>query len=542
MKNIKKSYSIAIIILVLSVFGCKQAAEKKETPRPNILFCIADDATYKHMSAYGCTWVNTPAFDRIADQGLLFTNAYTPNAKCAPSRSCIVTGRNSWQLEEAGNHWSYFPLKFKTYAETLVDNGYHVGYTAKGLAPVVALTADGKKRPTLGKAYNNIKTVPPTTGISKIDYAANFVEFLNDSSRGDKPFCFWYGGIEPHRGYEYGSGIAKGNKKLEDVNDEVLKFWPDKDSVRNDMLDYAYEIEYFDSHLARMLKTLEEKGLLENTIVVVTADNGMPFPRVKGQEYEYSNHLPLAIMWKNGVKQPGRTINDFVSFIDFAPTFLELAGVTDATNHMQPIEGKSLTDILYSEKGESITESRDHVLIGKERHDVGRPHDWGYPIRGIRKGDFLFLINFEINRWPSGNPETGYLNCDGGATKSQIISDRRKTGIDIYWDLCFGKRPAKELYNVVKDEFCMNNLVGKAEFEETAKQLEEQLISELKEQKDPRMFGNGNVFEEYLYSNKRDRDFYERYMNGEETRAGWVSKTDFESPEEMKVINSNLKK
>ncbi len=306
----------------------------------------------------------------------------------------------------------------------MLENGYHVGYTAKGLAPVVALTADGNRRPTLGKAYNKLRTVPPTTGISKIDYAANFVEFLNDSARGDKPFCFWYGGIEPHRGYEYGSGIAKGNKQLADVNDEVLKFWPDKDSVRNDMLDYAYEIEYFDSHLGRMLKTLEDKGLLENTIVVVTADNGMPFPRVKGQEYEYSNHLPLAIMWKNGVKQPGRTIKDFVSFIDFAPTFLELAGVKANLSHMQPIEGKSLTDVLYSEKGENISADRDHVLIGKERHDVGRPHDWGYPIRGIRKGD---------------------------------------------------------------------------------------------------------------------RYFYERHMHGEKTRAGWVSKTDFESPEEMKVINSKLK-
>ncbi|MCF6357912.1 MAG: sulfatase, partial [Draconibacterium sp.] len=475
------------------------------------------------------------------DQGLLFTNAYTPNAKCAPSRSCIVTGRNSWQLEEAANHWSYFPVKFKTYAETLADNGYFVGYTGKGLAPVVALTADGKRRQTLMKSYNEIKISPPTTGISGNDYSANFAEFINDSTRGNKPFCFWYGGFEPHRGYEYGSGINKGDKKLEDI-DKVLAFWPDKESVRTDMLDYAFEIEYFDSHLDKMLKMLEDKGMLDNTIVIVTADNGMPFPRVKGQEYEYSNHLPLAIMWKNGIRQPGRTIKDFVSFIDFAPTFLELAGVDQKVSGMKPIEGKSLTDILYSKKGENISADRDHVLIGKERHDVGRPHDWGYPIRGIRKGDFLLVLNFETDRWPSGNPETGYLNCDGSPTKSQIITDRRETGTNKYWDLCFGKRPAKELYNVVKDELCMNNLIGIAEFEETANKLEEQLISELKEQKDPRMFGNGHMFDEYLYSNKSDRNFYERYMNGENTRAGWVSKTDFESPEEMKVIISNIVK
>ena len=529
---------IFFIIAFLTFPGCNQNKKPVEKSRPNILFCIADDVSFQHIGAYGCSWVKTPAFDRVADQGLLFTNAYTPNAKCAPSRSCIVTGRNSWQLEEAGNHWSYFPTKFKTYAESLIENGYYVGYTAKGVAPVVALTEDGKKRPLLGKVFNEKRTTPPTTGISKIDYAANFEQFLNEKTD-DKPFCFWYGGFEPHRAYEYGSGINKGNKKIEDI-DEVFGFWPDKETVRTDMLDYAFEIEYFDSHLEKMLKTLEQRGLLDNTIVIVTADNGMPFPRVKGQAYEYSNHLPLAIMWKNGIKQPGRVITDFVSFIDFAPTFLELAGVDEIASQMQPIEGKSLTDILYSEEGNKISADRDHVLIGKERHDVGRPHDWGYPIRGIRKGDFLLILNFETDRWPSGNPETGYLNCDGGATKTQILNDRRKTGTNIYWDLCFGKRPSKELYNVAKDRECLNNLIGDTRLAEIADNLEKQLIKELKEQQDPRMFGKGYLFDNYKYANSNDCNFYERQMNGENPKAGWVSKTDFESPEEMKVINRNL--
>lgn len=536
MKKEKVLFISTLLASLSLTLSCIQVKKQVESPRPNILFCIADDATYKHMGAYGSSWINTPAFDRIAEQGLLFSNAYTPNAKCAPSRSCIVTGRNSWQLEEAGNHWSYFPTKFKTYAETLVDNGYYVGYTAKGLAPVVALTAEGKRRPTLGKAYNNKRLKPPTTGISNIDYAANFVDFLNEKTD-DKPFCFWYGGLEPHRAYEYGSGIKKGSKKLEDL-DEVLGFWPDKEAVRTDMLDYAFEIEYFDSHLEKMLKTLEDRGMLDNTIVIVTADNGMPFPRVKGQSYEYSNHMPLAIMWKNGVKQPGRIINDFVSFIDFAPTFLELAGVEQSASQMQPIEGRSLTDILYNKNGGKISTDRDHVLIGKERHDVGRPNDWGYPIRGIRKGDYLLVLNFETDRWPTGNPETGYLNTDGGATKTQILNDRREMGTNKYWDLCFGKRPGKELYNVVDDPFCINNLFDQPGMSETMDNLERQLIKELKEQKDPRMYGNGNVFDEYLYSNKVDRNFYERQMNGENPKAGWVNATDFESAQEMKVINS----
>jgi N-sulfoglucosamine sulfohydrolase len=109
------------VILSFLLAGCMQSAT--EEVKPNILFCIMDDASV-HMGAYGYKWVNTPAFDRLASEGVLFTNAYTPNAKCAPSRSAILTGRNSWQLEEAANHVLNFPAKFKTFPEVLRENGY----------------------------------------------------------------------------------------------------------------------------------------------------------------------------------------------------------------------------------------------------------------------------------------------------------------------------------------------------------------------------------------------------------------------------------
>ena len=102
--------------------------------------------------------------------------------------------------------------------------------------------------------------------------------------------------------------MAKGGKKLADI-DRVPGYWPDNDTIRNDMLDYALEVEHFDRHLGRMLTTLEARRLLENTLVIVTSDHGMPFPRVKGQAYEPSNHIPLAMMWKNGLKQPGRKVD-----------------------------------------------------------------------------------------------------------------------------------------------------------------------------------------------------------------------------------------
>ncbi len=521
MKNTFIIFS-SVFLFIHLIYGCTTPAQKQ---RPNILFVIADDASWKHFGAYGCNWVKTPAFDRVASQGILFNRCYTPNAKCAPSRSCILTGRNSWQLEEAVNHSPLFPAKFKTYAEALGENGYFVGSVAKGWAPGDPGEINGKKRELTGPKFDEFKTEPLTSGISGNDYARNFEAFLDARPEG-QPFCFWYGGMEPHRDYEYESGIKKGGKSPGQI-DEVPVFWPDVDTIRNDMLDYAFEIEYFDSHLQKMLDKLEAIGELRNTIVIVTADNGMPFPRIKGQVYEYSNHLPLAIMWPNEIKNPGRIVDDFVNFIDFAPTFLELAGLSDEKAGMQPITGKSLTDIFYSEKEGLVNPNRNFVLVGKERHDVGRPNDQGYPVRGIVKGDFLYLRNFHPERWPAGNPETGYLNCDGSPTKTYILDTRRKKGIMEYWQLNFGKRVAEELYNIVEDPFCLKNLIGAEYYAEMKLELEMEMVQKLTEQQDLRIFGNGDVFENYIYQGAV-RNYYNRFMAGEKVKAPWVNESDYD--------------
>jgi len=172
--------------------------------RPNILFAIADDAS--HMSAYGHTFVNTPNFDRVARQGVLFTNAFTTNPKCAPSRASILTGRHTWQLEEACDHWNVWPAKFAVYPDILADAGYHVGFTGKGWAPG-DWKRQGRETNPAGPEYSGRTLDPPSSTISAKDYAANFADFL-DARPDDSPFCFWYGGHEPHRPYERGEGAA----------------------------------------------------------------------------------------------------------------------------------------------------------------------------------------------------------------------------------------------------------------------------------------------------------------------------------------------
>ena len=456
--------------------------------RPNILFAIADDMG--HASAYGTPWVKTPNFDRLADRGIVFLNAYTPDAKCAPSRACILTGRNPWQLEAAANHWPYYPGKFKSWMEALSDNGYFVGFTGKGWGPGVM---PPERKNITGKAYQRRHLEKPTSGISNRDYFANFQDFLAERPK-DTPFCFWYGGQEPHRVYEYGSGVAKGHYKLGDAR-PVPAYWPDTESVRNDMLDYAFEIAHFDRQLGRIIDLLADRGLLDNTLVVATSDNGPPFPRMKGHPFEAACHLPLAMMWPKGIAAPGRKSDALVSFIDFAPTFLAVAGVDGAKAGMQPVTGLSLSDIFANRKSAL---DRSTLLMGRERNDVrcrpGTEAGLGYPVRALREGDFMFLHNFDPRRWPCGDPDLGLLDTDAGPTKTAVEA---KGETSRYWLLCFGKRPADELYNLKTDADCVQNLAADPAHQRRLEALRAKLFSRLHQQGDPRVEGKGEVFDNY---------------------------------------------
>jgi N-sulfoglucosamine sulfohydrolase len=456
--------------------------------RPNILFAIADDAS--HMGAYGHRFLNTPAFDRVAKEGVLFNRAFTTNPKCAPSRASILTGNHTWQLEDAGCHFGIFPSKFPVYPDLLDQSGYHVGFTGKGWAPGDYERGGFKHNPA-GREYNACKLVPPAqTEISDKDYAANFVDFLEKRPE-DSPFCFWYGGHEPHRHYNKGEGLRAG-KTTEHI--ELPPYWPDDEIIKEDMVDYAYEIEWFDQHLASMIEKLKAIGEYENTLIVVTSDNGAPFPRVKGQMYEDDFRLPLAASWP-AVIQPGRKIDDLVSFTDFAPTFLEAAGLEVPST----LPGKSLMGIFQSLEAGWVEPDRDHVFMGRERHDMGREGDRGYPVRCLRTKDYLYVRNFAPDRWPAGNPETNYTNCDGSPTKDLILERHQNEGEEYYYNLNFGKRPLEELYAVETDPACIKNLAGDPAFQSLKEEMWQQLQEGLEKHGDPRIFGNGDQFDHYEY-------------------------------------------
>jgi arylsulfatase A-like enzyme len=466
---------------------------------PNILFMIADDWGL-HAGAYGTKWLNTPNFDRVAKEGVLFTHCFTSNPKCSPCRATILTGRNSWQLKEAVNHFSIFPKDFPVYPQVLEQAGYFVGMTGKGWGPGDYKSTGWPHNPA-GKEWQARKLQPPQRAIGPNDYAGNFEAFLAARPKGT-PFCFWLGAQEPHRDYDQGAGERAG-RDLKSVT--LPKYFPDHRTVRSDMLDYALEVEWFDKHVGRALQSLEAAGELENTIVVVTSDHGMPFPRVKGQLYEHAFHVPLAIRWGAGMKG-GRVVEDFINFRDVAPTFYEAARVSAPAT----VTGKSFLDVLRSNRSGIVDRTRDVMLVGKERHDLGRPNDQGYPARGIRTREFFYVRNYEPDRWPAGNPETGYRNVDDGPTKQLMVSS-----FDGYYRLAFGKRPAEELYRVSVDPDCVENLAGKPEFAKIKLELAGRMAEMLREQGDPRALGKSDFFDTIQYHGPR-KHAYDTWLKNQE--------------------------
>lgn len=444
--------------------------------RPNILFALADDAS--HFGIYGHSFVKTPALDWIAQQGVRFEQAFTANPKCAPSRASILTGRYPWQLEDACNHFCYFPKGLTLMPDLLENAGYHIGYTGKGWAPGDYESAGYQRNPA-GIAYQKYRLTPPEgSKINTCDYARNFEDFLQKKPN-DTPFYFWFGCNEPHRHYAYGEGI-RGGKRMEEIQ-QVPAYWPDCEETRIDMLDYAYEIEWFDYHLQAMLDLLQARGELENTLILATSDNGCPFPRVKGQMYEQDFHMPMVGMWQSKRSWHGmRKENGFVEFVDIAPTFLQAAGLETPTC----MTGHSFLPALQDHGDEYTAHANHFVLFGREKHDLGREGDLGYPVRCIRDTHYLYCKNYAQDRWPAGNPETGYTNCDSSPTKDKVLT-LAEAGEDYYYQLAFAKRPGVELYDIQQDPLCLNNIA--MQYPELCAQMDALLYQNLLETKDPRL-------------------------------------------------------
>ena len=439
---------------------------REAAPSPNVLVAISDDQSFAHTGASGDPAVRTPVFDRIAAEGVLFSHAFCSSPSCTPSRGAVLTGQECYRLEEAVNLWSSLPAKFETYPDLLEAAGYHVGFTRKGWGPG-RLEAGGRSRNPAGPRYSDFRS------------------FLA-AKRDGAPFCFWFGSSDPHRAYEEGSGLA-GGLRLEDVR--VPEFLPDDPTVRSDILDYFFEIERFDRELGEILSQLEARDELENTIVIVTSDNGMPFPRAKADLYDFGSRVPLAVRWP--VRVPaGRVVSDFVSLVDVAPTLLEAAGLEPADE----MTGSSFHDLLTSGREGRVDPARDRVILARERHTPWRAGRVGYPMRAIRTDKYLYIRNLEPDRWPAGDPPI-FGEVDPSPTKDFVRAGRGDPDLERYYELAFSKRPAEELYDLSLDRGQVRNVAASESYAGIKRSLAARLDRHLLATSDPRALGHAPTWE-----------------------------------------------
>lgn len=466
------------LVLLSLVLAGSPAASSYAQQRPNVLFAIADDWGYPHAGAYGDEAARTKTFDRLAREGVLFENAFVATPSCTPSRNAVLTGCYPWSLREGASLHSRMTAPPSVYPHLLEDAGYHTGHWRKSYGPG-PIPEVWKARHPAGKRY------------------ANFAAFL-EARPDDAPFCFWLGSPDPHRPYENGSGARSG---IDPERVHVPGFLPDDPIVRSDIADYLFEVERFDRDVGEALALLEARGELENTIVVMTGDHGMPFPRCKSNLYLMGVQVPLAIRFGERVKH-GRRVRDFVSLVDLAPTYLELAGLSIP----ETMQGRSLVPVLTRASDEEVEPERRYVVFGKERHVPAQaaPSMEGYPCRGICDGKHLLIVNHEPARWPAGVLEgsthgTPIADCDGGPTKAFLIRERERDAIRSFYELCFGKRPALELYDLAQDPDQLVNLAGHPEQRATVDALRSLLEGRLRATGDPRVTGGEVAFDTFPY-------------------------------------------
>lgn len=447
------------ILWSLILFGCADRSEPilDQESRPNVLLLIADDWSYPHAGFLGDPVVRTPTFDRLAANGSWFESAFVASPSCSPSRASILNGRYPHRNKAMANLWSVFTREFPTYTDELEKAGYLIGAQFKGWGP--GRHPEHEHNPA-GKRY------------------ANFRSFLDERSTADQPFCYWFGTYDPHRPYQPNTGVRTG-MALDSV--VVPPFFPDNDCVRGDMLDYFYEIERFDRMAGDLIDHLAEIGELDNTLVIVTSDNGMPFPRAKANLYDYGTRVPLILHWPAGIGSPGRQAS-LASLIDLAPTILGAAGLEAPTS----MDGDNLLPIISG-----VEDDKDHVFVERERHANVRAGNLSYPMRGIRTKDYLLIRNFETDRWPAGDPTVHrsvgqYGDIDNSITKFLIEANPDLTSPLPYFQLTFGKRPAYELYDLQEDPGNIRNLVEDPDHQEVFEDLKGQLNEFMSRTGDPR--------------------------------------------------------
>jgi len=520
-----------ISLLMISFAGSNSGLRAAESRPPNILFLFADDwgryaSVYSEVDGPGGIndVVQTPNFDKLAKQGVLFRNAHVNAPSCTPCRSSLLSGQYFWRTGRGailrGAVWDEsipsFPLMVR-------DAGYHIGKTYKVWSPGIPADAPfGGQKYAFQKGGGRFNQFSQNVtklieGGMALDAAkeelyseirTNFTDFLA-ARESEKPFCYWFGPTNVHRTWIRGSGKTLWKIDPDSLKGRLPPYLPDVPEVREDLADYFGEIAAWDAGIGILLAELEKSGERDRTLIVISGDHGAPgFPHGKCNLYGFGTGVSLAISGP-GV-QGERVVDDFVNLTDLAPTFLEAAGIPVPDT----MTGRSLWPVLKSDKSGLVDPERTWVVTGRERHvEIARSDYSPYPQRAIRTSDHLLIINFRPDRWPLGDPyrlddenpptaeeitnvtRTTHPDEDAGPTKAWLVGQRHSAEWKSHYEWVYGRRPKYELYDLKKDPHETKNVADEPDYAAVKMELEQRLMLELTRTADPRLIDDGQFFE-----------------------------------------------
>ncbi len=455
---------IRSFLAALGLLAAPAAALPEGNPaRPNILLITADDLGCDYVGAFGCKVPGiTPAIDRLAAEGIRFTQAHVTAAICQPSRSALMTGRYPHRSGALG--FDAIGKDVPTLGETLRKAGYLNGILAKErhLAPPEKFCWD--------------VMIPATKlgdGRDPDAYHDRSLEFFGQARKDGRPFFLMANVCDPHRPFAGGKGKNKDGAALPPLSFKpadvlVPGFLPDLPDVRTELAQYMASVSRCDASVAGILKALEESGMAADTLVMFLSDNGMPFPFAKTNCYRASTRTPWIVRWPGTVK-PG-SVDDahFISGIDFLPTALAAAGLPP----LDGVDGRSFLPLLKGER----QEGRDAVVTFIN----STAGDRNYPMRAIHDRRHTYIFN----AWSDGKAGFKNESMVGLAWSAMEKAAPGNPAVAARVGL-FRHRVPEEFYDCEADPWALENLIDDPAQKEMIDALRDRLLTILEASGDP---------------------------------------------------------
>jgi len=407
-------------LLAIVFAGCSDAPSAASAARPNVVWIVADDMGLE-VGALGDPLARTPHLDRLAAEGVRYVNAFATSGVCSPSRAALITGMYATSIGAhhmrsiVGGYQPVPPPEVKTFTEHLRAAGYWTSSRGK-----------------LDYQFSDVASGAPLTNW--------------DDANGDwhgrasgQPFFAWLNLLDTHESQLFGERPIETDLALI----QVPPYYPDTPLVRRDLARHYDNVARLDAKVGEILGLLDAEGLAESTVVFFFADNGRGLPRDKRWVYDGGVHEPLVVRWP-GRLPAGEVDERLVSFVDFAPTVLSLAGVAIPPH----VEGRAFL-------GDAAVDEREWVFAAADRHDEATDR-----IRAVRDARFKYVRNYQPEK-PYGQTIDFRNNL---ATMQEIFRLHEDGTLappaDWYW---VAPKPVEELYDTRVDPFELVNLAGRPE-------------------------------------------------------------------------------